>query len=138
MSDRPVSAGSIGERIAKLREARGLSKSDLARLIWPDVSPPRYRTVHRWEEEDGSPERENLTRVAEVLGVSIEELLGVATGQEPPFEAWRAFLETSRGRAMTERQREALAAIWWRDSEPTVEAYAVILSGMELAKPREH
>jgi transcriptional regulator with XRE-family HTH domain len=108
-----------------------MSKSDLARRIWPDVSPPRFRTIHRWESEGGSPDRENLMRVAEVLGVSIEELLGVATGQEPPFPAWRAFLETSRGRAMTQRQREALAAIWWRDSEPTVEAYAVLLSGLE-------
>lgn len=137
MPAKPVSGASIGERIALLREERGLSKSDLARRVWPDVSPPRYRSIQRWESEEGSPGRDNLARVAEALSVTIEELLGVAEGQEPPFAAWKEFLATPRGQGMTESQRATLASMYWRDTEPTVAAYSVILSGLELGTPKE-
>jgi len=65
----------------------------------------------------------------------MEELAGVLAGQEPPFEAWAAFVRTPRGLSMTPEQRRTLAGIPWRGMVPTVEAYSALLLGLELAKP---
>lgn len=130
-----VSGAHVGQRITRLREARGWSQTDLANRVWPGRQKPRYRTVHRWETEGVVPSTPLLRRLAEVFGVTIEELLGVASGQEPPFAAWKAFTESARGQRMTEEQRRTLAGIPWIGMEPTVEAYAVLLSGLELARP---
>lgn len=133
---RPVSGTSIGERIAAIRKSRGLSKSELARKLWPDQEPPRYRMIHRWEDEGKVPEPESLRRLAEVLGVTIEELMGVAAGQDPPFEAWPKFLETDEAKAMTDNQRRALAGFWWGDREPTVASYKAMLLAFAVSTPK--
>lgn len=60
----------IGSRIRSAREARGMSPSELARLV--KVSPT---AVWNWEGKDRKPHSETLAALAKVLAVSPEYLL---------------------------------------------------------------
>ena len=58
-------------RIKRLREAAGLSPYDFAERVGVT-----YQSVQQWEMEGGtSPQRKRLPRVAEVLGVTLAELV---------------------------------------------------------------
>ena len=59
----------IGEKIARLRESRALSQSDIARAI--GVTP---QAVQKWE-TGGRPRLNRLAQVADLLGVSVGELV---------------------------------------------------------------
>jgi transcriptional regulator with XRE-family HTH domain len=59
----------IGERLKKAREARGLSKSQVARFA--GVSPA---TLTRWEKGARNPRPEHLKRVLAVLRITYEDL----------------------------------------------------------------
>ncbi len=56
-------------RVRELREARGLSQADLARLLGVSAY-----TVGRWEAGQMVPAARNARRLAKRLGVSLEEL----------------------------------------------------------------
>lgn len=61
--------------------------------------------------------------------MSPAELLGILDGQEPAFDAWRAFLATPDAASMTPDERTALAGIPWpRGRQPTVASYQVALT----------
>lgn len=61
----------------------------------------------------------------------------VVEGQDPPFDAWHAFLESDIGRTMTPAERRTLQAIPWAPGEePTVAAYTMMLAGARLTQPR--
>lgn len=71
----------FGRRVHDLRVARGLSQSDLAREIWGEHTTPEGRRVAKnrdrisqYEMGKSFPEPENFRRLADVLGVSPEEL----------------------------------------------------------------
>lgn len=66
-----------GDRIATLRDRRGLSQEELARRV--NVSKG---AVQNWESGRGI-RGENLRRVAEVLDVTIEEITGQAETPNP-------------------------------------------------------
>ncbi len=59
----------LGERIRELRKAKGLTQEQLAELV--GVEP---RHISRVEGGYNSPSIERLARIAEVLGVPIQEL----------------------------------------------------------------
>jgi|GEM_PF-976546 len=59
----------IGERLKKAREARGLSKSQVARFA--GVAPS---TITRWEKGERQPRATQLAQVLEVLHISYEDL----------------------------------------------------------------
>lgn len=125
-------ARDIGGRITERRERRGWSKAELARRLEKD-----WRLIHKWEAEGQHPDRESLRLLAKEFGVTIEELLGVAEGQDPPFAAWPEFLETPQGKSMTRDERRMLQSIAWpRGYEPNVAAYMVALSAARTATPR--
>lgn len=63
----------IGDRIAETREARGMNKSQLAKLL--KVSPT---AVWNWEENGVMPRSTMLSAIAKALGVTEAFLL---TGQ---------------------------------------------------------
>lgn len=124
-----VAGVSIGDRIRLARERAGLSKSELGRAVGSS-----YRLVHRWEIDEQAPSADYLRRIAGALHVTIEELLGVAAGQDPPFKAWHVFLETPEGVGLSADERRALQSIAWPSGvEPTVIAYAMMLSAIRLA-----
>ena len=62
-----------GSRLRELREAAGLSMRELARRVGEEHSNIRY-----WETTGKPPRSDLLLPIADALGVSIEELLGVA------------------------------------------------------------
>lgn len=67
-------AKEIGRRVRQAREARGLTRDDLARGI--DVHPG---SVARWETGGSAPQPEYLERIAEATGVTAA---WIATGAE--------------------------------------------------------
>lgn len=64
----------IGERIKQLREKAGLSQRELASKL--GIAPQTYNPI---EKSDSIPS-DRLIKIAQVLGVSIEALLGASLG----------------------------------------------------------
>lgn len=69
----------LGKRIAMLRRQKELKQDDLAQML--DVSP---QAVSKWENDQTCPDISLLTKLAQILGVSVDELLsGKTTAMEP-------------------------------------------------------
>jgi len=68
---------SIGEKITKLRKERGMTQKELA-----EEMSVTDKAVSKWEREISCPDINSIPRLAEILGVSVEELLN-ATQKEP-------------------------------------------------------
>lgn len=60
----------IGKKIQKYREERGMSRNEFAKLL--NVTPP---TIHRWETGVRKPDIATLMKIANILGVKIDELM---------------------------------------------------------------
>ena len=63
----------VGEKISDLRKAADLSQEKLAELV--GVS---RQAVTKWESGSANPDTENLIRLAEIFGCSLDELCGIA------------------------------------------------------------
>jgi transcriptional regulator with XRE-family HTH domain len=95
-------------------------------------------TVHDWTTGKSSPNPDHLRKIAEVLPVTLDELLGVAAGQDPPFAAWAAFLQTAEGAALTPDERRTLQAIPWPPGrEPTTASYQIALASLRTTTARQ-
>lgn len=70
MSPADPSASSIGARIRAARLDRGWTQDDLAAAVGVSRS-----AVAQWETDRAGQIRANLTRIAEVLAISVEHLL---------------------------------------------------------------
>lgn len=68
----------LGKRIAKLRQDAGFSQEKLAEML--DVS---RQAVTKWESGKSNPDTENLLRLAEIFGCSIDELCGKTAPEKP-------------------------------------------------------
>lgn len=122
----------LGARIADAIQLVGSNKNRVATQM--NVG---WQTVQQWTLDKSAPTVDNLRLLSEVLGVTLDELVGVAVGQEPPFEAWRAFLSTVDGQSITPGERRALQAIYWPPgTEPTVASYMIVLGGIRAVIPR--
>jgi transcriptional regulator with XRE-family HTH domain len=67
----PCEMSSIHHRIKQLREAKGLTLEAMAELV--GVS---WQSVQQWERENGTaPSRKRQKKAAEVLGVTVSELI---------------------------------------------------------------
>jgi transcriptional regulator with XRE-family HTH domain len=64
-------AGSTGARIRELRKLKGMTQTDLGKLVGAT-----QRVITYYENEGGSLSPELLTRIAGALGVSTDQLLG--------------------------------------------------------------
>jgi transcriptional regulator with XRE-family HTH domain len=62
----------LGQRIARARTAAGLNRNQLARAL-----ATSWQHVDHWEKGRTQPSLESLRRIAEVLGVSVDHLLGL-------------------------------------------------------------
>ncbi len=60
----------VGKLIATLRKQQGLTQQQLA-----DKLNLSNKTISKWESGAGSPDISNLTILADVLGISVDELL---------------------------------------------------------------
>lgn len=63
------SSGFSGARLRKLRLARGIRREQLA--AWTGVS---IATLSAWERDETVPHKRNAWRVANVLGIDVDEL----------------------------------------------------------------
>lgn len=121
----------VAERIRDAMQRRGwtddLGKPDVRRLA--DAMGVRWQTAQYWVEAKNKqlPRPHNLRRIAEALGMTLEQLIGAATGREPETEAWRAFAESDLGASMTQGERQALASMLWPNGDPDVAAYRMVL-----------
>ena len=70
---------SLGERLAGLRKARGLSQDQLAELL--DVS---RQTVSRWEVGEAAPTAENRKKLSQLYAVPLESLTDTPGWTPPP------------------------------------------------------
>ncbi|OGR15198.1 MAG: hypothetical protein A2341_07150 [Deltaproteobacteria bacterium RIFOXYB12_FULL_58_9] len=91
-----------GARLAELRKAAGLSQTELANLI--DVP---QQNIAYWEQAEKPPRSDVLPRLAEVLGVKVEQLLDVNASLKrhggPVGKVRRVFEDVSR---LPRRQQE--------------------------------
>ena len=70
----------FAKQLVALRKARGLTQQNLADLL--DIQP---RLVGRWEQGQGKPQFDYLLRLADVLEVSLDQLLrGEGVGLPTP------------------------------------------------------
>lgn len=71
----------IGERIATLRRAAGLSQEQMAEML--QVS---RQAVSKWETGQTLPEADRIPRICALFSVSADELLGLETHAPAPAE----------------------------------------------------
>jgi len=82
----------IGGFIAALRKANGMTQKELAEKL--NVSD---KTVSRWERDDGAPDLSVIPTIAEIFGVTCDELL---RGERKPMDQ-----QMSSPKAEKQRQR---------------------------------
>jgi hypothetical protein len=72
-----------------------------------DAAGVRWATASEWLKGtlNELPHTANLEAVARGLDMTLDELLGLAIGEEPTSQAWRDFLETPEGRSMDVEER---------------------------------
>lgn len=68
----------LGEHIYRLRTERNLSQGDLANAL--EVS---RQSVSKWENNSAVPELDKLIRMAQIFGITIDELV-TGTAEVPP------------------------------------------------------
>ena len=74
-----LSATAFGERLKQLRVDKKLTHAQLANLMFVSQS-----TISRWESGDRTPDITILSRLAECLGVSLNDLLAEPSGAGAP------------------------------------------------------
>lgn len=62
----------FAERLKQIRMERKLTQTRIAELLGVSI-----RVYHRWENGDATPHLDTLVKIAEVLKVSADELLGI-------------------------------------------------------------
>ncbi|MBQ3236276.1 MAG: helix-turn-helix transcriptional regulator [Oscillospiraceae bacterium] len=90
----------IGGFIAALRKANGMTQKDLAEKL--NVSD---KTVSRWERDDGAPDLAVIPVIAEIFGVTCDELL--RGERKPPIERTGTAQE-AENTPKAEKQRQHL------------------------------
>ena len=72
---------SLGKFIAKRRKYLHLTQEDLANQL--NVSKS---AIAKWETDGGIPDRDNIYRLAEVIGVSVEDIYHIISQREHDSE----------------------------------------------------
>jgi transcriptional regulator with XRE-family HTH domain len=60
----------IGKRIASLRKGKGLTQDELSEMM--GISP---QAISKWENDQSYPDITSLPQLAEILGITVDELL---------------------------------------------------------------
>ena len=78
----------LGTRIAELRKQRGMTQLDLAEKM--GVTD---KAVSKWERDLSCPDINSIPNLAEILGVSVEELMQVKKETDAPVSKVAEILE---------------------------------------------
>jgi len=93
-SKKPVEE-SFGERLARLRKARGYTQTELGEILGLS-----QRMMTYYEREGGRPPARLLGQIAETLGVAVEKLLGLKPIADKPAprntRMWRKLREIEK------------------------------------------
>ena len=78
---------SFCENLIQIRKLRGMTQEELAETL--DIS---RQAVSKWENGESVPDMDKLIRLGDVLGVSLDELAGIASAPAPqaPISAKKA------------------------------------------------
>jgi transcriptional regulator with XRE-family HTH domain len=101
-----MSSSSFGARLGEARRAAGLSQNDLAAKLGVAQS-----NISFWESWEKPPRGEVLPKLAEAVGVSVDELLGmkpVKPKAEPTGKVKQAFAAVSK---LPRRQQEQILKV---------------------------
>lgn len=98
----------LGNRLAYIREQRGLTQAELAEIVGL-----HYQQIWRYENNKTEPDGKIVASIAKALKVSTDYLLGVTDNPTPYIDA-----------ELTEMERHALNA--WRSGQK-YEAIKVIV-----------
>jgi hypothetical protein len=129
---KPLQGSSVGERIADALAQRSKEQGNTRQWLAKQLGT-RWQTVDDWIDGKHEPRR-FIRRIAEVLGVTTDELLGVAEGQEPAFDSWGAFL-SKEGHSLTDEERRSLRAMWWPPGKrPSLASYQIALAALRSAE----
>jgi transcriptional regulator with XRE-family HTH domain len=94
----------FGQRLARLRKARGFTQAALGKKIGLS-----YRMISYYEGETDRPPAHVLPQLAQALGVRVDELLGVAQlPEEPPIADIRLWRRMQRITALPPAKRRAV------------------------------
>lgn len=130
-----MSRPSIGERIAWARERAGLNKNRFARELGTS-----WQHVDHWEKGRTEPSLASMRRIAELLSVSVDFLLGVRDepGMVSPSTLER-FLTELAPPDLTENEEQWLRMAPVDEREVTAEGYLRLLEDLrgigESARP---
>ena len=79
----------FGQRLSRLRKEKGYTQEDIASQV--TISP---QAVSKWENDISSPDISTLGQLADLLGVSVDELLGREEGSTVKEEVKAEKVET--------------------------------------------
>ena len=116
----------IGGFIAALRKANGMTQKDLAERL--NVSD---KTVSRWERDDGAPDLAAIPAIAEIFGVTCDELL--RGERKPPTERTEVTEETETTPKAEKQRQRMLKSTLSQYKNRTYIAMGVSVVGMIVA-----
>lgn len=78
----------LGTMIASLRKSKGMTQLDLAQQL--GVTD---KAVSKWERDLSCPDVNSLPKLAEVLGVTVDELMQTRINPRPEKKSWENILD---------------------------------------------
>jgi transcriptional regulator with XRE-family HTH domain len=122
----------MGDRIAWARERAGLNKNQFARELGTS-----WQHVDHWEKGRTEPSLASMRRIAEVLGVSIDFLLGVrADPALPSPSGLERFLAQLAPDDLSEDEAQWLRKAPVDEREASAEDYRALLAGLRRIASR--
>jgi transcriptional regulator with XRE-family HTH domain len=112
----PESESSVGQRIQRYRQQKGISLNQLSKTT--GVSKGYLWALEQDSSTDKRPSGETLYAIAETLGVTMSELLGKRLLTEPPDDVPDELREFAKEDGLAEREVRMLAAIQFRGERP--------------------
>ncbi len=122
----------VGERIAWARERAGMNKNQFARELGTS-----WQHVDHWERGRTEPSLASMRRIAEVLGVSVDFLLGVRTDPAlPEPSGLERFLVELAPADLTEDEAQWLRKAPVDERAAAPEDYRALLAGLRRISSR--
>ena len=114
----------IGERIQQYRKDLGMSQEELGQNLF--VS---RQTVSQWETDQTLPTVDNLLRLKELFGISVDEILEGQAEEKADEKSEEKPLETYRMTFTKDELKARKRAYLWRSSRPML----IILASLFVA-----
>jgi transcriptional regulator with XRE-family HTH domain len=111
-----VGQETIGARIKRFREERGMTATELAARA--KVAKSYLSALENETREAPRPSAQTLYRIGQALGVAISDLLGRSIAVRPENDWPKSLVDFARRRGLPEADIEMLASIQFRGERP--------------------